>query len=59
MNHAYRDECESVAVRAEDAADWIIRRALPSFLGLVTLADEGTYFSELPPFNGFTPKGRL
>lgn len=59
MNPAYPDECESVAVHAEYAADWIIRSAHPSFLSLFTLTDEATYFSKLPPFISFTPKGRI
>lgn len=49
----------TVTVTADEAADWIVRSALPQFLDLLTLSDHAQYFYRLHPFSGHTPTGRL
>ena len=53
------DDNEMVNVTPEDAADWLVRSALPRFLDLLTLTDHAAYFYGLEPFKGYTASGRL
>lgn len=53
------DNNEQIPVTSEEAADWLVRSALPRFLDLLTLTDDAAYFRGLEPFNGYTPTGRL
>lgn len=50
---------ETVEVTRAEAADWIVRGALPRFLDLLTLSVDAAYFSGLEPFRGYTPTGRV
>lgn len=53
------EDSGTVDVTPEDAADWIVRSALPRFLDLLTLTDDAEYFYGLEPFKDYTPTGRL
>lgn len=46
------EDSGTVDVTPEEAADWIVRSALPRFLDLLTLTDEAAYFYGLEPFKG-------
>lgn len=41
---------EGADVTDDEAADWLIRSALPPFLDLTTLARDADYLWRLPPF---------
>lgn len=46
-------------VTGEQAADWIVRSALPAFCDLAGLAEHAAWFRQLPPYQGHTETGRL
>lgn len=48
-----------VSVGPEDAADWLIRSALPRFLSLMTLTGHAHHFAQLPPYEGHTSTGKV
>lgn len=46
-------------VTPEQAADWLIRSALPAFCDLAGLTEDAEWFRQLEPYQGHTPSGRL
>lgn len=46
-------------ITGAQAADWLIRSALPAFCDLAVLDDEAAWFRQLEPYQGHTPSGRL
>lgn len=46
-------------ITGAQAADWLIRSALPAFCDLAVLDEEAAWFRQLEPYQGHTPSGRL
>jgi hypothetical protein len=46
-------------ITGAQAADWLIRSALPAFCDLAVLNEEAAWFRQLEPYQGHTPSGRL
>lgn len=46
-------------ITGAQAADWLIRSALPAFCDLAALDEDATWFRQLEPYQGHTPSGRL
>lgn len=46
-------------VTPEQAADWLVRSALPAFCDLTGFTDDAEWFRQLEPYQGHTPSGRL
>lgn len=53
------DNETQVGITRDEAADWLVRSALPRFLELVEMGDEATYFRSLSPYQGHTATGRI
>ena len=49
----------SGTITGAQAADWLIRSALPAFCELAVLDDDAAWFRQLEPYRGHTPSGRL
>ena len=46
-------------ITGAQAADWLIRSALPAFCDLAVLDEEAAWFRQLEPYQGHTSSGRL
>lgn len=48
-----------IAIGPQDAADWLVTSAAPTFLDLIGLGQDAEHLAALPRFTGHSPSGRI